>query len=226
MTSLTREGDVFVLDIGDDEPDSDHRFSPERIAAINAALDEVEATEGPAAIVTMANGKFYSNGLQPERFVGAPEDVIAYLNSVETLLARVLVMPVPSVAAIQGHAFGGALMLALAQDERYMREDRGFLCLPEVQINFPFTDGMTAFVQSRLSQPTKHIAMCTGKRYGGADALAAGMVDGVTTLEELVPTAIARAAELAPLRGPALGTIKQGLYAGVVNRLAKLGVNP
>ncbi len=58
MPNLTRDGDVFVLDLGADE----NRFNPTWVAGVNAALDEVEAAEGPRALVTTASGKFWSNG--------------------------------------------------------------------------------------------------------------------------------------------------------------------
>ena len=59
MPTLDRDGDVFVLDIGDTE----NRFHPDWLAAVHAALDEVERAEGAHALVTTASGKFFSNGL-------------------------------------------------------------------------------------------------------------------------------------------------------------------
>ena len=53
MTTLDRRGAVFVLTLGDDE----NRFHPDRLAAITAALDEVEAAEGPKAVVTTGVGQ-------------------------------------------------------------------------------------------------------------------------------------------------------------------------
>lgn len=62
MPTLDRQDDVLVLDLGDGE----NRFHPDWLASVNAALDEVENTEGPRALVTAATGKFYSNGLDLE----------------------------------------------------------------------------------------------------------------------------------------------------------------
>ena len=50
---------------------------------------------------------------------------------VHRLFARVLAFPRITVAAINGHAFAGGGMLALAHDFRVMRSDRGYFCLPE-----------------------------------------------------------------------------------------------
>ncbi|MGZ5398062.1 MAG: hypothetical protein ACXWEI_22205 [Mycobacterium sp.] len=59
MANLERLGAVFVLTLGENE----NRFHPDNLAAINAALDEVEAADGASAVVTTGGGKFYSNGL-------------------------------------------------------------------------------------------------------------------------------------------------------------------
>ena len=91
-----------------------------------------------------------------------------FIDSVQALLAllaRVLTLPLVTVAACQGHVFAAGAMLALAQDARVLRVDRGWFCLPEVDIAIPFTPGMAALIQSRLSPQIAHTAMTTGRRY-------------------------------------------------------------
>ena len=135
------------------------------------------------------------------------------------LFAKVLVLPVPTVAAVQGHAYAAGAMIALAHDQRVMRSDRGYFCLPEVDIRIPFTDGMTALITSKLAQPTVHEAMTTGARYGGEQAAAKGIVDAAVTEEAVLGEAVARAVALAGKHGETLGTIKRGLYASALATL-------
>jgi enoyl-CoA hydratase/carnithine racemase len=94
-----------------------------------------------------------------------------------------------------------------------MRADRGFFCLPEVDIHIPFTPPMAALIQARLSKATAHEAMTTGRRYGGAEAAAAGIADAAVSEDEVVSAAVERAAALAAKHGPTLGAIKEGMYA-------------
>jgi hypothetical protein len=86
MAGMDRRGAVFVLTLGDDE----NRFHPDRLAAINAALDEVEAAEGPKAVVTTGAGKFYSNGLDLDFMASHPDASESNLRDVHALFARVL----------------------------------------------------------------------------------------------------------------------------------------
>jgi Delta3-Delta2-enoyl-CoA isomerase len=215
VPELRRDGDVFVLDLGSDE----NRFHPDWIAGVNAALDDIEAAEGPKALVTTATGKFFSNGLDLDWMTTHPDEGIGYLGSVHELFARVLVFPAPTVVAIQGHCFAAGAMLALAHDFRVMRADRGFFCLPEVDIGLPFTQGMSALVQARLSKKTAHEAMTTGRRYGGTDALVAGIVDAVAGESEVLPAAIDTARPLAGKPGAVLGIIKARMYEDAIRVL-------
>jgi Delta3-Delta2-enoyl-CoA isomerase len=215
VPSLDRDGEVYVLDLGDGE----NRFHPDWLTEIQAHLTTVEAADGPRALVTTARGKVFSNGLDLDWLADHGERLLDYVIDVHALLARVLAMPVPTVAAIQGHAFAGGAMLALAHDFRIMRADRGFFCLPEVNINLPFSRGMSALIQARLSRQTSHEAMTTARRYGGTDALAADIVDAVAHEDDVLPEAIELSRPLAGNAGPTLGTIKARMYADALDVL-------
>jgi Delta3-Delta2-enoyl-CoA isomerase len=217
VTELRRDGDVFVLDLGDDE----NRFNPTWLDAVDAALDEVEGAEGPRALVTTATGKFWSNGLDLAWMAEHGDQVADFVQRVHGLFARVLSSPVPSVAAIQGHCFAAGAMLSLAHDQRVARADRGFWCLPEADIHIPFTPGMSALIQARLSPATAHEAMTTARRYGGSDAHAAGIVEAAAREEEVLPEALERARTLAPKAGPTLAAIRTGMYTRVLDELRR-----
>ncbi|HEV7752633.1 MAG TPA: enoyl-CoA hydratase-related protein [Baekduia sp.] len=209
MPTLDRDGDVFLLNLGDDE----NRFNPDWVGAVEALLDEVTAAPEPRALVTTATGKIWSNGLDLEWMGANTDQVAAFVPRVHALFGRVLALPVPTIAAIGGHCFAAGAMLAVAHDFRVMRADRGFFCLPEVDIHIPFTPPMAALIQARLSKRTAHEAMTTGRRYGGQDAAAAGIVDAAVAEDRVVAEAVERAAALAPKHGPTLGAIKEGMYA-------------
>lgn len=215
MPSLREQDDVFILDLGDGE----NRFNPERNGVIEELLEEVEGAPAPRALVTVATGKAWSNGLDLEWFQANPERVQEALDQTERLIAAVLKAGVPTVAAIQGHCFAGGAMLALAHDYLIMREDRGYLCLPEADLGLPFTPGMNSLLIDRLPRRTAHEAMVTGRRYGGGEAAAAGIVDAALPEDELLPAAIERAAGQAPKNPETLRAIKRRMYERTIELL-------
>lgn len=216
MAQLDRDGEVFVLDLGTDE----NRFNPDSVAELNRLLDEVEAADAPRALVLAATGKFWSNGLDLEWMAANAGEIPSHVDNVHALLARVLTLPLPTVAAIQGHCFAAGAMLALSCDFRVMRADRGFFCLPEVDIHIPFTPGMAALIQGRLSKKAAHEAMTTGRRYGGTDALAASIVDIVAGEGEVLSNALDIVRSLAGKDGATMAAIKRGMYAPALEALA------
>lgn len=211
-----RRGDVTVVRLVHE----DNRFHPDMVSALGAALDDVEAREGPKAVVLTGTGKFFSNGLDLE-WLGGADDAgrAANLDAVEAVLGRVLAFPAPVVAAVNGHAFAAGLMLALCADLRVMRADRGFLCLPEVDLGLPFRPFMNALITGRLAPGVAHQAMVFGPRYTAEQALALGMVDAVAAEARVLDEAVERAAALAAKAGPAMGTIKRAIHAAALDTL-------
>ncbi|MFJ9785402.1 enoyl-CoA hydratase/isomerase family protein [Amycolatopsis sp. NPDC101161] len=201
---------MTVLHLGDDE----NRFSPEWLQRVHSTLDDVDDV-----LVTTGGGKFYSNGLDLEWLTANGDKAAEYVADVQELLARVLTLPVPTVAAVNGHAFGAGAMLAMAHDFRVMRADRGFFCFPEADINIPFTPGMAALIQGKLTPAAAIASMTTGRRFGGADALAVGLVDEIAAEDEVVKVASERVAALAGKDRGTLGAIKATMFAPAVAAL-------
>jgi enoyl-CoA hydratase/carnithine racemase len=221
MPSLTRHDDVFVLDLGDDE----NLLDPELLSAVDGLLDEVERADAPRALVTCGSGQFYSAGLDLAWIAANPGGVGDLVGGMHQLFARMLEMPVPSVAALNGHAFAGGAMLALAHDLRVMREDRGFVCLPEVDGRIAFTPGLTDLIAGRLGPAVAHEAMTTGRRYGAQDARECSIVDELASAERVLERAIALARSLAGKDPCTYGAIKACLHRRVIESLRDLEAN-
>ena len=107
---------IAILQLGDDE----NRFSPGFLDDIDSRLDEIVAS-GAHGLVTTGAGKFYTNGLDLDWLAAHGEQHQWYVGRVQELLARVLTLPIPTAAAVVGHAFGAGAMLALAHDFRVKR---------------------------------------------------------------------------------------------------------
>jgi len=215
--TLERLGEVLVLTMDEGE----NRMNPAWLKAMKEALDEVDAATGAKALVTTGTGKFYSNGLDLENLVASGEaEMAAFVADDERLFARLISTPYVTVAACNGHTFAAGAMLALCHDFRVMREDRGFFCLPEVDLGIPFSPGMDALVKRRLPQTVAHEVMVTGTRYGGAAAATKGIVTRAVPEDQVLPTSIEMADALASKAGPTMATIKRRMYAELIELLS------
>ncbi len=217
MIECKREGAVAVVQMRSGE----NRFNPPFISELMRALDEAEHADEPTALVLTGDGKFFSNGLDLAWMSGEGRDRAGeVLSGMLGIFARLLGSPIATVAALNGHAFAGGAMLALACDFRVMRTDRGFFCIPEIDLGLPLHPGMAALIQARLPKLTAHEAIVTGKRYGGEEALARGIVDYATPEVDLLPKAISLAAPLAGKNRSVMQTHRRLLYGDVLKLLA------
>jgi enoyl-CoA hydratase/carnithine racemase len=208
MIELEQRGDVRVLHMRNGE----NRFNRSSVDALHAALDEVEAVEGPVALVTTGDGKFFSNGLDLDWVLAGGDDTVGFIDDVHRLLGRVLGFPAVTVAAVNGHAFAGGGMLAVAHDYVVMREDRGFWCLPEVDLGLPLTPAMYGVVAAHVPRQAVHDSALSGRRYSGPEAVAAGIADEVAAADEVVDRAVVLAAELAGKNRDVIGEHKRLMY--------------
>jgi enoyl-CoA hydratase/carnithine racemase len=205
---------IAILELGADE----NRFSPGFLDEMDAHLDEIVAG-GAHGLVTTAASKFYTNGLDLDWLTAHAAQHQWYVGRVQALLARVLTLPIPTAAAVVGHAFGAGAMLALAHDFRVMRADRGFFCFPEVDIHIPFTPGMAALIQAKLAPHAAIASMTTGRRFGGGDAASIGIVDATAAEGAVTDAAVDMLRPLSGKNQETLGAIKQTMFAQAVDAL-------
>ncbi|MEV6430399.1 enoyl-CoA hydratase-related protein [Nocardia sp. NPDC051463] len=214
MPTLGYHDKIAVLDLGSDE----NRFSPDFLDAVEAHLDTALA-EGAQGLVTTAGGKFYSNGLDLDWLIANGARTQWYIGRVQALFARVLTLPIPTAAALPGHAFGAGAMLAIAHDYRVMRADRGYFCFPEVDIRIPFTPGMAALIQAKIPPKSAIASMTTGRRFGGVDARAHDIVDATAAEGAVTAAAVELLAPLGGKDSGTLGAIKNTMFAGALTAL-------
>lgn len=215
MIEVRRVGSVAVITMEDGE----NRMNREWLDAMNKALDQIDAEPDPLALVTTGAGKFFSNGLDLEWLLTGTEDMPRFVSQVERLFARLLAAPYITIAACNGHTFAAGAMLALAHDFRVMRSDRGYFCLPEVDIKIPFTPGMNSLIMSRMTVTAAHQVMVTGRRIGGEEAARLEIVNHAVPETQVLTRAIELGEELAGKDRATLAAIKRRMYAETIHLL-------
>ncbi len=215
LVSIERDGDVFLLTMSAGE----NRWNTTFTRAFDAALDEVDKSSGPAALVTVsADRKFFSNGLDLEWVTSRGEhpggDRKAFNSEVMALFARLITLPIPTVCALNGHAFGAGLMIALCHDTRVMNAERGFLCANEVELGFAIPEPELALFRHKIPMPAVYQTVQLARRWTGPDALEAGIVQATTAPDEVRETALAMAGDLLRLAAnrEVFGWTKERIY--------------
>ena len=198
----------------------ENRWNTSFVREFSNALDEVESDDGPGALVTSSTDeKFFSNGLDLD-WVKNPEkypqngDREVFGEEFMYLMGRMITLPVPTICAINGHAFGAGFMLSLSHDVRVMREDRGFICANEIQLGMKIPRPELALFRHKIPANSFFETVQLSKRWTGPDALNAGIVQAVGSIDELQEMALRKAEELAPLAADRknFGAHKEMLY--------------
>ena len=185
---IKMEDKVAVVTLNEGE----NRFNPEFLSQVMRALDSVEnETEANVLVVNSAHDKIFSNGIDLEWLlpVFQKNDKATAKGFIEAMMAmfkRVLLFPMPTIAAITGHAFAGGAIWACYFDFRFMRSDRGYLCYPEVDLGIPFLPGMLAGMKKAIPRHTLEDMVLTGKRLTATECQAGHIITKACPMETLM----------------------------------------
>jgi enoyl-CoA hydratase/carnithine racemase len=212
---VTEDGNVTIVRI--DRPPV-NAIDPELLGGGIELLAELSEC-GEGAVVITGTGISFSAGLDikvaPTLDEAGQREMRANVNR---LLGGWALFPRPLVTAVNGHAIAGGLILALCGDFRVAGPD-GQFGLTEVKVGVPYPPAAMAIVRSELSPPIARRFALSGEVVGSDAALRDGMFDKVVAADEVLPTAITAARELAPLAGPAYTHTKRALRSAVMRAL-------
>ncbi len=214
---LTIAETVAILTLNSGE----NRFNPNFLRELLAMLDRVEhETDARSLLVTSAHEKIFSNGIDLDWLVpvlhqGDLDAGRAFFSQMNDLFRRLLTYPLITVAAISGHAFAGGAILSCCFDFRFMRSDRGFFCLPEVDLGIPFLPGMNAILGKAIPRHLLEEMQLTGCRLTAADCLSHHVVRAALPADTLCAEALAFAQPLKKKRS-VVGELKRRLNRSIL----------
>ena len=170
----------------------ENKFTKPFIEALNQALDQVEAdASAKAAVFTGAAEKFFSTGMDLNWITTLSKEAwVPFFLEMDKLLHRVFVFPKPTVAAVNGHAFAGGLFLAFCADYRVMREDRGYMCMPEIDLGIHLPPGTVELISHVMGARNSEFMALSGKRLTPKEAHDLGAVDELATAELVLPRSL------------------------------------
>lgn len=177
---------------------------PEKLNALSVELGEELAAawqrfqEGPerAAVLTASGDRAFSVGADLQN----PPEIWPFAPGVGVHVDK------PVVAAVNGICVGGAFILVQFCDLCVMAEDATFV-YPEAKIGL--SGGLISSLAARMPHKLAMEFMLLGEKMTAQRAYEAGLVNKVTSQEELMPAAMAYATQLAGLAPLVLTTIKR-----------------
>jgi enoyl-CoA hydratase/carnithine racemase len=202
----------------------ENRFNLAFLDEFLSVLDTIENdTDANALVVRSSHEKIFSNGIDLDWLVpfiqkNDLDTVKKFLYTMTSLFKRLLIYPMPTIAAITGHAFAGAAILCCAFDFRFMRSDRGFFCFPEVDLGIPFLPGMIAIAKKAIPMYKLEEMKYTGKRLTAYECEEHHIVMKACHINDLMSEALSFAKSLNKGR-EIIGAMKKGMYKDIVRVL-------
>lgn len=192
----------------------ENRLNLGMCAALLNMLDKVEReTDALTLVVKSAHERVWCYGFDTDwikqiQSEGNEASLKEFLVRDLELRRRLLLFPLITVAAINGHVFGGGAILSCCFDFRFMRSDRGFFCIPAVDLGYPVVSGTVALLKQVLPVHMLVDAMLTGRRFTGEEVASARVVKATYTNDILLDKVMEFALHLNKDRG-IIGKMKE-----------------
>ena len=203
-------------------PDALNALNRAMADGLEAALDRVAAMADARVLLLEGRGRAFCAGndiAEMEDLTSADAEAIS--RRWAGIMDRFSTLPQVTLAAIDGHALGGGLMLAVAQDLR-IASDRARFGLPEVTLGFNPGYGIARFLDVAGGNHGRDLLL-TGRTVHATEALRMGLLNRVVAAPTLGETARTWATEIA--RSPREGLeATKAIVAGI--RAGRLGREP
>jgi enoyl-CoA hydratase len=216
VIDMTRRGDVAILRMTHGKANA---LDIELCAALTRELESI-AESGARALVVTGQGRMFSAGLDLVRILdGAAAYVRAFMPVFNHTFETLFALPLPVVAAINGHAIAGGCIIACAADYRVMATDPGRIGIPELLVGVPFP--VVPLEIMRFAAPPQHLQSIAyrGTTFTADAALQLGLVDAVSAPDQLLDEALAVAESLAAIPSSAFRMTKRQLREPALQRM-------
>jgi enoyl-CoA hydratase len=173
-------------------------------------MDQAESDGAKALVITGRTG-FFSGGLDLKLLptLSASEMGDFLITFARTML-RVFSFPVPTIAAITGHAIAGGAMLAFACDRRFALDGPYRIQMNETLIGIPLPSWMFLIARSAIPSRWRNEALLHARAYNPNEALERGILDAVAPeANSLAAQVKAATAEMLSLNLPAYAASKK-----------------
>jgi enoyl-CoA hydratase/carnithine racemase len=221
MAVVTFSKDGAVGQITLDRPPA-NSYEIEFMQELDGAIEAANGDDGvKAVILRSASEKFFSAGADIKAFLAnSAADNMAMIRFAHNTLSKMAASDKVFIAAVNGHALGGGLEMALACDLRFAAEGKYYMGLPEVTLGLLPGNGGTQRLPRLIGANKALEMMLTGERIGPEEAHRIGLVNKLFPADQLQAETMAYAQKLAAGASLAIAAIKRCVYDGTQMDLA------
>lgn len=170
-----------------DNPSQRNAMSDAMTESWGRAIDELVADRDLRVVVVTGEGSAFCSGGNPAWIAGEPDADVDYLRTRMLAFYRAWLairrIEVPTIAALNGHAVGAGLCIALACDLRYAATGAK-LSVPFVKLGMHPGMAATYSLPNVVGPAHARDLLLTGRAVEGEEALRMGLVNGVFAPEE------------------------------------------
>lgn len=197
-------------------PNKLNAISSLMVRELRAVAGVVRAEPAIRVVVFTGAGRAFSAGADIAELVkmAGPPEFFRFLEDIQTTYNAIEDLAVPTIAAINGLAYGGGCELALACDLRIMADDAG-IGVPEIKIGELPGAGGTQRLSKMLSPAIAKQMIYFGEPLSAQDALRHGLVNMLAPQEKVFEAALDWALRLVELPPLAIACGKMLVHAGM-----------
>ncbi len=188
-----------------------HSLDPVLVDELRHAFNDLKADESVKAVILSGSGdRFFCNGLDVAALLKLKNgEMVRFFDSFIALYTEMYLFPRPLVAAINGHAMAGGLILAMTADFRLIGAENRYVGLTEVRLGLPVPDGAVQILKSLVGNRFAQRIALGGETLLPEAAYRAGLISEVTSFKHLFEVAETVARDLASVPGTAYGYTKR-----------------
>ncbi|XP_062222579.1 probable enoyl-CoA hydratase 2, mitochondrial isoform X1 [Phragmites australis] len=208
--------DSGIVEVRLERPEAKNAIGKEMIQGLRSAIEEVEAdaTANVALVLSSLPKVFCAGADLKERRLMGPSEVREFVNSLRSTFSSFEALSIPTIAVVEGVAFGGGLELALSCDLRICGEDAKF-SLPETGLAIIPGAGGTQRLPRIVGRSRAKELIFTGRRFDAMEAVTMGVVNYLVPAGEAYQKALELAREINQ-KGPlAIKMAKKAINEGV-----------
>ncbi|KAG7585874.1 ClpP/crotonase-like domain superfamily [Arabidopsis thaliana x Arabidopsis arenosa] len=177
MCSLEKRGRLFILKL---TGDGEHRLNPTLLDSLRSTINQIRSDQSSSqsVLITTSDGKFFSNGYDLALAETNPSLSVLMDSKLRSLVADLISLPMPTIAAVTGHASAAGCILAMSHDYVLMRRDRGFLYMSELDIELKVPAWFMALIRVKIGSPAaRRDVMLTAAKVTADVGVKMGIVD-------------------------------------------------